>query len=146
MKCIEEIAKDAKVIEIDNQLLVLIKRQVETELMLEEKFRDLCEEMMAAESHLSVREKHIFGFFKGMLVFCDRENVRDLEFGNGLDNLWVELLERTNERENTRGKKRVKVTPLVPKVSIRHVDPKEFMLHRWSLRGRSMHISNLQLD
>nr|GEZ24587.1 hypothetical protein [Tanacetum cinerariifolium] len=130
MKCIEEISKDAKVIEIDNQLLVLIKRQVETELMLEEKFRDLCEE----------------GFFKGMLVFCDRENVRDLEFGNGLDNLWVELLERTNERENTRGKKRVKVTPLVPKVSIRHVDPKEFMLHRWSLRGRSMHISNLQLD
>ncbi|GKB42828.1 hypothetical protein Tco_0887770 [Tanacetum coccineum] len=106
MNCIEEIAKDAKVIEIDNQLLVLIKRQVETELMLEEKFRDLCEEvsnfvkeiedvvkeverlsckdvaketvclliraqkselymmtrlqMMADESHLSVREKHTF--------------------------------------------------------------------------------------
>ncbi|GJW36600.1 hypothetical protein Tco_0059520 [Tanacetum coccineum] len=37
--------KDAKVIEIDDQLLVLIKRQVETELMLEEKFRDLCEEV-----------------------------------------------------------------------------------------------------
>ncbi|GJV46617.1 hypothetical protein Tco_1431153 [Tanacetum coccineum] len=106
MNCIEEIANDAKVIEIDNQLLVLIKRQVETELMLEEKFRDLCEEvsnfvkeiedvvkeverlsckdvaketvcllrraqkrelymmtrlqMMADESHLSVREKHTF--------------------------------------------------------------------------------------
>ncbi|GJX65407.1 hypothetical protein Tco_0299750 [Tanacetum coccineum] len=106
MNCIEEIAKDAKVIKIDNQLLVLIKRQVETELMLEEKFRDLCEEvsnfvkeiedvvkeverlsckdvaketvcllrrgqkselymmtrlqMMADESHLSVREKHTF--------------------------------------------------------------------------------------
>ncbi|GKC89378.1 hypothetical protein Tco_1150027 [Tanacetum coccineum] len=45
MNCIEEIAKDAKVIEIDNQLLVLIKRQVKTELMLEEKFRDLCEEV-----------------------------------------------------------------------------------------------------
>ncbi|GJS33121.1 hypothetical protein Tco_0531503 [Tanacetum coccineum] len=45
MNCIEEIAKDAKVIEIDNQLLVLIKRQVGTELMLEEKFRDLCEEV-----------------------------------------------------------------------------------------------------
>ncbi|GJR13025.1 hypothetical protein Tco_0795677 [Tanacetum coccineum] len=106
MNYIEEIAKDAKAIEIDNQLLVLIKRQVETELMLEEKFRDLCEEvsnfvkeiedvikeverlsckyvaketvclvrrrqnrelymmsslqMMADESHLSVREKHTF--------------------------------------------------------------------------------------
>ncbi|GKE55471.1 hypothetical protein Tco_1494656 [Tanacetum coccineum] len=38
-------AKDAKVIDIDVQLLMLIKRQVETELMLEEKFRDLCEEV-----------------------------------------------------------------------------------------------------
>ncbi|GKC27523.1 hypothetical protein Tco_1034817, partial [Tanacetum coccineum] len=45
MNCIEEIAKDAKVIETNDQLLVLIKRQVETELMLEEKFRDLCEEV-----------------------------------------------------------------------------------------------------
>nr|GEX74431.1 hypothetical protein [Tanacetum cinerariifolium] len=45
MNCIEKIAKDAKVIEIYNQLPVLIKRQVETELMLEEKFRDLCEEV-----------------------------------------------------------------------------------------------------
>nr|GEW88305.1 glycerol-3-phosphate acyltransferase, chloroplastic [Tanacetum cinerariifolium] len=101
-----EIAKDAKIIEIDNQLLVLIKRQVKTALMLDEKFRDLCEEvsnsvkeiedvvkeverlsckdvakeavcllrraqkrelymmtrlqLMADESHLSVREKHVF--------------------------------------------------------------------------------------
>nr|GEV73684.1 hypothetical protein [Tanacetum cinerariifolium] len=45
MACIEEIAKDAKLIRIKDQLLVLIKRQVETELMLEEKFRDLCEEV-----------------------------------------------------------------------------------------------------
>ncbi|GKC47863.1 hypothetical protein Tco_1065585 [Tanacetum coccineum] len=45
MNCIEEIAKDAKVIEIDDQLLVLIKRQMETKLMLEEKFGDLCEEV-----------------------------------------------------------------------------------------------------
>ncbi|GJZ82324.1 hypothetical protein Tco_0647497 [Tanacetum coccineum] len=142
MNCIEEITKDAKVIEIDNQLLVLIKRQVETELMLEEKFRDLCEEvsnfvkeiedvvkeverlsckdvaketvyllrrgqkrelymmmciqMMVDESHLSIREKHTF---VRMLVYCDRENARDLEFANSLDNLWVELLERTNERQ-----------------------------------------------
>ncbi|GKA81161.1 hypothetical protein Tco_0787853 [Tanacetum coccineum] len=45
MNYIEEIAKDANVIEIDDQLLVLIKREVETELMLEEKFRDLCDEV-----------------------------------------------------------------------------------------------------
>ncbi|GKE82641.1 hypothetical protein Tco_1552641, partial [Tanacetum coccineum] len=45
MNCIEEIVKDAKVIEIDDQLLVLIKRQVETELMLEEKLKDPCEEV-----------------------------------------------------------------------------------------------------
>nr|GEW40281.1 hypothetical protein [Tanacetum cinerariifolium] len=45
MNCIEEIANDVNVIEIDNQLLVLTKRQVETELMLEEKFRYLCEKV-----------------------------------------------------------------------------------------------------
>ncbi|GKA54966.1 hypothetical protein Tco_0753915 [Tanacetum coccineum] len=45
MNRIEEIVKDAKVIEIDDQLLVLIKRQVETELMLEEKLKDLCEKV-----------------------------------------------------------------------------------------------------
>nr|GEV88691.1 hypothetical protein [Tanacetum cinerariifolium] len=67
------------------------------------------------------------GLFEGMLVYYDRENARDLEFANGLSNLWVELLERNNERqlfiteleglcpsakrENTCGKKRVKVSP-----------------------------------
>nr|GEW25187.1 hypothetical protein [Tanacetum cinerariifolium] len=45
MNRIKEIANDAKVIEIYNQLLVLIKRQVETELMLKEKFRNLYEEV-----------------------------------------------------------------------------------------------------
>ncbi|GKE06942.1 hypothetical protein Tco_1398960 [Tanacetum coccineum] len=45
MSCIKEIAKDEKLIKIEDQLLVLIKRQVETELMLEEKFQDLCEEV-----------------------------------------------------------------------------------------------------
>ncbi|GJV80944.1 hypothetical protein Tco_1516814 [Tanacetum coccineum] len=45
MACIEEIAKDAKLIEIYDQLLVFIKRQVETKLILEDKFRDLCEEV-----------------------------------------------------------------------------------------------------
>ncbi|GJS53089.1 hypothetical protein Tco_0626451 [Tanacetum coccineum] len=44
MACIEEIAKDAKFIKIED-LLGLIRRQMETELMLEEKFRDLCEEV-----------------------------------------------------------------------------------------------------
>nr|GEV95717.1 zf-CCHC domain-containing protein/UBN2 domain-containing protein [Tanacetum cinerariifolium] len=42
---IEVIAKDAKLIENDDQLLVLIKRHIETELMLEKKFRALCEEI-----------------------------------------------------------------------------------------------------
>nr|GEW00446.1 hypothetical protein [Tanacetum cinerariifolium] len=41
MACIEKIAKDSKLIKIEDQLLVLIKRQVETELMLEEKFREI---------------------------------------------------------------------------------------------------------
>ncbi|GKA96348.1 retrovirus-related pol polyprotein from transposon TNT 1-94, partial [Tanacetum coccineum] len=152
-------------------------QQVETKLMLEEKFRDLCKEVsnfvteiedvvkeverlscndvaketicllkrgqkrelymmthlqiMADESHIRVREKHTFmitcfersrsvfevsmrlrfmfvledepcdlvGLFEGMLVYCDRENARYLEFANGLNKLWVELLERTNERQ-----------------------------------------------
>ncbi|GKC39395.1 hypothetical protein Tco_1051779 [Tanacetum coccineum] len=39
------------------------------------------------------------GLFERMLVYYDRENARDLEFANGLDNLWVELLEHTNERQ-----------------------------------------------
>ncbi|GJR37116.1 hypothetical protein Tco_1212800 [Tanacetum coccineum] len=38
------------------------------------------------------------GLFNGMLVYFDRENGKDLDFANGLHNLWVELLERTNER------------------------------------------------
>ncbi|GKA74619.1 hypothetical protein Tco_0780921 [Tanacetum coccineum] len=39
------------------------------------------------------------GLFDGMLVYCDRENAKDLEFATGLHNLWAELLERTNERQ-----------------------------------------------
>ncbi|GKC17004.1 hypothetical protein Tco_1013786, partial [Tanacetum coccineum] len=34
-----------------------------------------------------------------MLVYCDRENAKDLEFANGLQNLWAELLERANKRQ-----------------------------------------------
>nr|GEY32902.1 hypothetical protein [Tanacetum cinerariifolium] len=58
MTCIEEIAKDAKLIENDNQLLVLIKRQVDTELMLEKKFRYLCEKVsnFVEESENVVKE------------------------------------------------------------------------------------------
>ncbi|GJS32847.1 hypothetical protein Tco_0531229 [Tanacetum coccineum] len=37
------------------------------------------------------------GLFNGMLVYFDRENGKDLDFANGLHNLWAELLERTNE-------------------------------------------------
>ncbi|GKF11937.1 hypothetical protein Tco_0049863, partial [Tanacetum coccineum] len=39
------------------------------------------------------------GLFEGVLVYYDRENARDLEFANGINNLWVEFLERTNERQ-----------------------------------------------
>nr|GEY66013.1 hypothetical protein [Tanacetum cinerariifolium] len=53
-------------------------------------FRRLDELAIAANSRC---------LFEGMLVYCDRENARDLEFANGLDNLWVELLECTNERQ-----------------------------------------------
>ncbi|GKC33237.1 hypothetical protein Tco_1040531, partial [Tanacetum coccineum] len=39
------LAKAAELNKIEDQLLVLIRRQVETELELEEKFRELCEEV-----------------------------------------------------------------------------------------------------
>ncbi|GKA66441.1 hypothetical protein Tco_0766249, partial [Tanacetum coccineum] len=39
------------------------------------------------------------GLFDVMLVYFDRENAKYLDFANGLHNLWVELLERTNERQ-----------------------------------------------
>ncbi|GJY42657.1 hypothetical protein Tco_0430870 [Tanacetum coccineum] len=125
MAFIEEIAKDAKLIKIKDQLLVLIKRQVETELMLEEKFQDLCEEVsnFVKESEDVVKEverlsckdvaketvrllRHELaitantrGLFDEMLVYYDMKNEKDLEFANGLHNLWAELLERTNERQ-----------------------------------------------
>nr|GEY19521.1 hypothetical protein [Tanacetum cinerariifolium] len=58
MACIEKIAKDAKFIKIEDQLLVLIKRQVETELMLRKKFQDLCEKVskFVKESENMVQE------------------------------------------------------------------------------------------
>ncbi|GJV09967.1 hypothetical protein Tco_1351508 [Tanacetum coccineum] len=89
----------------------LNQRQVETDLMLEEKFRDLCEEVsnfvkeiedvVKEVERLSCKDvaKETVCLIKRMLVYCDRENARDLEFTNGLDNLWVELLERTNKRQ-----------------------------------------------
>ncbi|GKA82560.1 hypothetical protein Tco_0789308 [Tanacetum coccineum] len=45
MAFIKEIANDAKFIKIEDQLLVLIMGQLETELMLEDKFQDLCEQV-----------------------------------------------------------------------------------------------------
>ncbi|GJR69537.1 ribonuclease H-like domain-containing protein [Tanacetum coccineum] len=81
-------------------------------------YKMTCLQMMVNESHLSVREKNTFvskmnlgtldelviaansrGLFNGMLVYFDRENGKDLDFSNGLHNLWTELLERTNERQ-----------------------------------------------
>ncbi|GJR86557.1 hypothetical protein Tco_0210568 [Tanacetum coccineum] len=37
------------------------------------------------------------GLFNGMLVYFDRENGKDLDFANGLHDLWAKLLERRNE-------------------------------------------------
>ncbi|GJY31916.1 hypothetical protein Tco_0415411 [Tanacetum coccineum] len=39
------------------------------------------------------------GSFDGMLVYFEMETAKDLEFAAGLRNLWVELLEHTNERQ-----------------------------------------------
>nr|GEY33892.1 hypothetical protein [Tanacetum cinerariifolium] len=96
---------------------MLIKRQLETESMLEEMFRDLCEEVsnfvnliqdevkdverlsckdVAKETVRLLRSVKQREFFKMTRL---QENARDIEFANGLDNLWVELLERTNERQ-----------------------------------------------
>nr|GEX61251.1 putative reverse transcriptase domain-containing protein [Tanacetum cinerariifolium] len=47
-------AKDAKVIDIGDQLLMLIKTQVETELMLEEKFKDLYEKKCLSDEPLTI--------------------------------------------------------------------------------------------
>nr|GEU89612.1 ribonuclease H [Tanacetum cinerariifolium] len=71
MACIKEIAKDAKLIRIEDQLLVLIKRQVETKLMLEEKFQDLCEEVsnFVKESKDVVKEVERLSFKDVILRF-----------------------------------------------------------------------------
>nr|GEW03147.1 hypothetical protein [Tanacetum cinerariifolium] len=45
MSCTEELAKAAKSNKIKDQMLVLMGRQVETELKLEKKFRELCDEV-----------------------------------------------------------------------------------------------------
>ncbi|GKE58549.1 hypothetical protein Tco_1497734 [Tanacetum coccineum] len=45
MACIEELANVGEFNKTEDQLLVLIGKQVETELKLEEKFRELCEEV-----------------------------------------------------------------------------------------------------
>nr|GEV56635.1 zinc finger, GRF-type [Tanacetum cinerariifolium] len=45
MSCTEELANAAKSNKIKDQMLVLMGRQVETELKLKEKFRELCEEV-----------------------------------------------------------------------------------------------------
>nr|GEW17639.1 hypothetical protein [Tanacetum cinerariifolium] len=45
MACIEELEKTTKSKNIEDQMLILMRRQVETELKLEKKFRELCEEV-----------------------------------------------------------------------------------------------------
>nr|GEU69694.1 hypothetical protein [Tanacetum cinerariifolium] len=45
MSCIEELANAAKSNKIKDEMLVLLGRQVETELKLKEKFRELCNEV-----------------------------------------------------------------------------------------------------
>ncbi|GKD18771.1 hypothetical protein Tco_1207929 [Tanacetum coccineum] len=45
MSCIKELVKAGKTNKIEDQMLVLMRRQVETELKLEEKSRELCEEV-----------------------------------------------------------------------------------------------------
>ncbi|GJV04948.1 hypothetical protein Tco_1338517 [Tanacetum coccineum] len=45
MTCIKELAKAAKFNRIEDQMLVLMGRQVKIELKLEEKFRELYEEV-----------------------------------------------------------------------------------------------------
>nr|GFC10823.1 hypothetical protein [Tanacetum cinerariifolium] len=45
MSCIEELAKAAKINKTEDQMLVLMRRQVKTELKREQKSRELCEEV-----------------------------------------------------------------------------------------------------
>ncbi|GKD79432.1 hypothetical protein Tco_1342053 [Tanacetum coccineum] len=49
MACSEELAKVAKSNKIEDQMLVLMGRQVETELKLEEKFHELWEEVSTVD-------------------------------------------------------------------------------------------------
>ncbi|GJR88711.1 hypothetical protein Tco_0212722 [Tanacetum coccineum] len=117
MVCIKEIAKDAKHIKIKDQLLVLIKRQVETKLMLEEKFRDLCEEVSNFVKEIKDVVKEVERLSCKDVV---KETVRLLRRGQKRDlnnmtrlqmmvdeshlsvrekHTFVELLEHTNERQ-----------------------------------------------
>nr|GEZ54838.1 hypothetical protein [Tanacetum cinerariifolium] len=108
MAYIEEIAKDTKFIEIEDQLLVLIRRQVETELMLEEKFRDLCEEVYnfikeikgvvkEFEKKELVAAGNSNNLTNAMSVYIQRETNSDLQFSFGLSQLWDVLYIRVNE-------------------------------------------------
>ncbi|GJR16844.1 hypothetical protein Tco_0965371 [Tanacetum coccineum] len=45
MACIEELEKAVKSNKIEDEMLVLMRRQVENELKLKNKFRELCEEV-----------------------------------------------------------------------------------------------------
>nr|GEU59281.1 hypothetical protein [Tanacetum cinerariifolium] len=129
--------------DVANESVCLLRRAQKRELYMMTRLQ-----MMADESHLSVREKHAFvrvtlpivsnpetfstqntfkknpnkqkiayfprldeltvaansrGLFEGMLVYCDRENARDLEFANGLDNLWVNEIKMLSSELNLFG-------------------------------------------
>nr|GEX58798.1 hypothetical protein [Tanacetum cinerariifolium] len=81
------------------------------DLKLEKKFRELCEEVSnvvkekedVVEELESLSSNHVAKKIarllrRGMLMYFDHENRKDIAFANGLHNLWAELLERTNER------------------------------------------------
>ncbi|GJY82189.1 hypothetical protein Tco_0494940 [Tanacetum coccineum] len=107
MACIEEITKDAEFNKIEDQLIVLIRRQLETKLMLEEKFRELCEEVFnfVKESKDVVQElerlssnyvakKTVRLLRRGQSMIGDNA---DLEFADGLSQPWDVLYIRVNE-------------------------------------------------
>ncbi|GKC32735.1 hypothetical protein Tco_1040029 [Tanacetum coccineum] len=100
MACIKEIAKDAKLIKVEDQLLVVIKRQAETKLMLEEKFRDPYEEVSNFVKEIEDVVKEVERLSckdVAKKIVHIREINADLQFATGLSQLWDVLYNRVNE-------------------------------------------------
>ncbi|GKA36393.1 hypothetical protein Tco_0722884 [Tanacetum coccineum] len=102
MACMDELAKAAKSTKIEDQMILLLDRHVESELKLEKKFcrsarllrrvqmRDLEKvtrlQIMVNESHLSAREKHIFSSSLGNMYIPSRNITSpSLESSSGYD-------------------------------------------------------------